>query len=1368
MMGLAVGRRVRFSRGLVSGFVALALVVTGLTLAQSAYSDDTVNIPDPNLLTAVNAAIAVEVPGNAGRAPAAEVTTAEAAQVTTLLAQFTSGVAIGDLTGLQAFSNLTSLQLVGPGNTFTDLTPLSGLTKLTDLTLNQDPALTGADLAPLAGMTSLRTLQANDDPIASVSAISGMSWLTSLALTSDQIANVSPLSRLTNLTGLDLANNRIRDVSGLPVLPDAIGLSLNGNLIQDPSPLVGKLAGAALTLTNLNLSDNLISDASSLAPLGEEGTTLGAGSVTSPGGIDVGGGGTANLAGNRIADLSPFADWGSLPQAPDQSIFVGALSGDSVTVGLDSGNGSTPVVSPASAGSYDASTGVLTVTDPTVSSVSLSAVDSRGASVSPSWTVVFANPPAPAGDPDGPTISGTPQVGQAVSVSDLGPTLTGCATVAYRWLRDGDAFAGTPYWTFGMGDPGTRSAYFLGATDLGHQLSVEATCEDTGVSRTSAPTAVVTAAQPDEPMIQPLVGSSQIQNVGGALTVTVEPRSGVIGDPTNPSLPVYLAQLDDSGNLVDPSQIQFAVTSVTGGEHVLTPADISISGTGAQRTISFDPQQVGSATIVFTATGTTGVSSTFTLTYEASMATTPTSRVLEGSADDSTAIDVGDGYFLVGDDETSNIRLYNGAVSGREVAQFPPAIPVPVQELDLEASARKGNQVYWFGSGGNDKSGKPAGRQGVFATTLTGSGATATLTPDGTAATADWRADLITWDQAHGNWFGIAAGTAKGQLPEELNGLDLEGAEFSPDGSELYLGMRAPIAPTTPGTPQTAGGDAVIFTVTNFDQVMSGAAAHYTFGDPILLNLDGQSIREIRKNADNQYLIIAGQAGTEGPTKSGPAGNTLWAWDGQPEDQPQKLTTVLPADQEPATGGDPGDWEGIADMPNPITAGATVRLLMDQGFDDLYGGSNNNKDDTDDYTSKGRTDVFTLTGPVGTVADVSGPGSFGFQAANTISAARTVTVTNAGSDPLHVGAISTADTDGASSDDFLITTNTCTGTTVGIGDSCTVRVRFAPSRPDTASTATLVIDSDVPGGSTTAALSGTSVPGAEPALTAGSVTITGTPQVGDRLTADPVSWSSGTSFAYQWTRNGVAIHGATGSSFTLIAADAGARIAVKMTGTKTGFRSASETSAALNVVPGTMVASIPKINGTAKVAQPLAVAAGTWSAGVRLGYQWTRGGVAIRGATGSSYVPVAADAGRRLAVRVTGSKPGYLSASRISAARIVARARLVAGTPLVSGPARVGRRLHVLPGRWSPGTRFTFQWLAAGRIMPGAHARTLLLRRALAGKRITVRVTGTKPGYTTIVRTSRPTARVINPHTRTRPTRPTRKRTATDWTIKPT
>lgn len=63
-------------------------------------------------------------------------------------------------------------------------------------------------------------------------------------------------------------------------------------------------------------------------------------------------------------------------------------------------------------------------------------------------------------------------------------------------------------------------------------------------------------------------------------------------------------------------------------------------------------------------------------------------------------------------------------------------------------------------------------------------------------------------------------------------------------------------------------------------------------------------------------------------------------------------------------------------------------------------------------------------------------------------------------------------------------------------------------------------------------------------------TITGTPQVGRKLTADPGIWDTpGLTHTYRWLRNGAAITGATSRTYTPRAADIGRRISVRVTAT---------------------------------------------------------------------------------------------------------------------------------------------------------------------------------------------------------------------------
>lgn len=169
-------------------------------------------------------------------------------------------------------------------------------------------------------------------------------------------------------------------------------------------------------------------------------------------------------------------------------------------------------------------------------------------------------------------------------------------------------------------------------------------------------------------------------------------------------------------------------------------------------------------------------------------------------------------------------------------------------------------------------------------------------------------------------------------------------------------------------------------------------------------------------------------------------------------------------------------------------------------------------------------------------------------------------------------------------------------------------------------------------------------------LTAPTPTITGTAAVGSTLTANPGAWTTGTALTYQWFKNGTAIAGATAATRVLAAADQGATLTVRVTGTKAGYATTTKESApTAAVVAGTLLAPTPTITGTLTVGSTLTVNPGTWTSGTTLTYQWYRSGVAITGATAKTYVLVGADQGDTMRVRVTGTKAGYTSVSKYSA-----------------------------------------------------------------------------------------------------------------------
>ena len=103
----------------------------------------------------------------------------------------------------------------------------------------------------------------------------------------------------------------------------------------------------------------------------------------------------------------------------------------------------------------------------------------------------------------------------------------------------------------------------------------------------------------------------------------------------------------------------------------------------------------------------------------------------------------------------------------------------------------------------------------------------------------------------------------------------------------------------------------------------------------------------------------------------------------------------------------------------------------------------------------------------------------------------------------------------------------------------------------------------------------------------GAPTITGTARVGETLTADTSGIAdadglAGASFSYQWLAAGADISGATGSSYTLAAADVGKAVTVRVSFTDDAGHAETLTSAATAAVAATP----PEVTGVAIVSDP--------------------------------------------------------------------------------------------------------------------------------------------------------------------------------------
>ena len=215
-----------------------------------------VAIPDANLRVVIEAEL--------GKARGALITRDEMSTLTRLEAENAN---IRNLTGLEFATSLTrldfGLKTVGGrlvnSNSISDLSPLSGLTKLESLNLEANSI---ADVSALSGLTSLTYLNLYKNSISDISALSGLTSLTWLNLFNNSITDVSALSGLTNLEGLNLINNSIADVSALSGLTNLEYLYLISNSITDVSGLSG-----LTSLIELFLDANSITDVSGLSGL---------------------------------------------------------------------------------------------------------------------------------------------------------------------------------------------------------------------------------------------------------------------------------------------------------------------------------------------------------------------------------------------------------------------------------------------------------------------------------------------------------------------------------------------------------------------------------------------------------------------------------------------------------------------------------------------------------------------------------------------------------------------------------------------------------------------------------------------------------------------------------------------------------------------------------------------------------------------------------------------------------------------------------------------------------------------------------------------------------------------------------------------
>lgn len=196
--------------------------------------------------------------------------------------------------------------------------------------------------------------------------------------------------------------------------------------------------------------------------------------------------------------------------------------------------------------------------------------------------------------------------------------------------------------------------------------------------------------------------------------------------------------------------------------------------------------------------------------------------------------------------------------------------------------------------------------------------------------------------------------------------------------------------------------------------------------------------------------------------------------------------------------------------------------------------------------------------------------------------------------------------------------------------------------------------------------------------------------------------------SYQWTRGGADIAGATAANYTTAATtltDNGASFTVRVTNPAGSVTSTAATLTVSTPTPAPVITTQPA-SQTVVAGQPATFA--VTASGTGLGYQWSRAGATLAGATTASYttpVTTLADSGATFQVRVSNSSGQVDSAVatltvttppvttvptpiRLSAGPGYTLARLADGTVIAwgsamaggSGPAYAGSNAHRITG----------------------------------------------------------------------------------------
>lgn len=265
--------------------------------------------------------------------------------------------------------------------------------------------------------------------------------------------------------------------------------------------------------------------------------------------------------------------------------------------------------------------------------------------------------------------------------------------------------------------------------------------------------------------------------------------------------------------------------------------------------------------------------------------------------------------------------------------------------------------------------------------------------------------------------------------------------------------------------------------------------------------------------------------------------------------------------------------------------------------------------------------------------------------------------------------------------------------------------------------------------------------------------LSGTGRIGVAVTVLPGTWSGVPALAFQWLAGGVAIAGATGTTYTPVAADDRKELVCRVTATNSGG------TGAVAVTPGLAVTHTPPVVAVAlgdvtihRGAPALVLDAARAFTGEGLVFAVTGAGATVHAVTGRVTVPTGTvRAGAEVTVTATNS--GGSAATSFRATVTAAAGNVLPfllTTPLLAGTGKIGSTLTAGTGSWGgyPAPVAPRQWLRDGVEISGATGASYTVKPKDDGRAICCRVAARNVVGTVVATTAAVTATYVAPTAR--------------------